>query len=388
MNIELVVHHELGRDSGAPGQTHQLCEQYRREGHSAEIYSWSDLPTRLSPRQKQLLFPAYVAVHLAQAIRRRRIDVIDASTGDAWIWALLDPACASTLLVTRSHGLEHVTAEARRVAAQSGLIKLSWKHPFYYGGFHLWEVRQTLRQADLVLLLNRHDQAYAVERLGIDPRRAHVVGNGIGEAFVGLPVEPTPPPDPSEHLRIALVFSHLPLKGVVYGTQALATVLERHPRLHATFLGTGAGRETTLCGIPSHLWPRIDVVPQYANAELPAHLRGHQIVLFPTLTEGFGVALVEAMACGLVPVATATPGPSEFVVDGQNGFLVPTHDSEALVYAIERLVENPELLDRLRRAAHARAQGLTARAAAQRCLRLYETGLASMSVSPDRRFAP
>jgi glycosyltransferase involved in cell wall biosynthesis len=50
-------------------------------------------------------------------------------------------------------------------------------------------------------------------------------------------------------------------------------------------------------------------------------LQGSDIYVLPSDEEGFGIALVEAMACDLVCVATKTVGPCEIIEDGRNGFL-------------------------------------------------------------------
>jgi glycosyltransferase involved in cell wall biosynthesis len=375
VKIKLIVHHELDPNSGAAGQTDLMRDQYHREGHDVDLYSWSDLPHRFSPRLKQLLFPVFVAWHLVRAVRRERPDVVDASTGDSWLWALLDPGRRRTVLVTTSHGLEHVRTEARRQSARDGLLELSWKYPLYYGGLHLREVQSTLRRADIVFLLNRYDRTYAIERLGVDPARVKLVANGIRDPLIGLPLEPTPF-DPSIPLRVALVFSYLPLKGVTYGAEALTRTLRRHPNLSATLLGTGVRRDVVLRDFASDLHDRIEVIPRYENAALPSYLHGHQIILFPTLTEGFGVALLEAMACGLAPVSTTTPGPLEFVTSNENGFLVRPRDAEALAEALEKLIDDRLLLDRMRRAAHATAQRFTLRSVALERISHYEQAIA------------
>jgi glycosyltransferase involved in cell wall biosynthesis len=67
------------------------------------------------------------------------------------------------------------------------------------------------------------------------------------------------------------------------------------------------------------------------------------IFVFPSLWEGFGMALAEAMSYGL-PIVTTNAGAIPCLVkDGQNGFLVPPQDPEKLAKSIEKLVASPEL---------------------------------------------
>ncbi len=58
--------------------------------------------------------------------------------------------------------------------------------------------------------------------------------------------------------------------------------------------------------------------------------------------EAFGIVLLEAMAHGLPLVATRTPGPSELVVQGENGLLCPIGNASALADALEQLLHQPE----------------------------------------------
>lgn len=72
------------------------------------------------------------------------------------------------------------------------------------------------------------------------------------------------------------------------------------------------------------------------------------VFAFPSLSEGFGMVLVEAMACGLPVVATdCVAGPSEILQNGRCGILVPVADEDALAQGIVTILTNAALRDRL-----------------------------------------
>ena len=64
--------------------------------------------------------------------------------------------------------------------------------------------------------------------------------------------------------------------------------------------------------------------------------RAADVFVFPTLVEGLGLVVLEAMACGL-PVIVTSRGPDEVVRDGVDGYVVPAGDSTAIIEALERL---------------------------------------------------
>lgn len=88
-----------------------------------------------------------------------------------------------------------------------------------------------------------------------------------------------------------------------------------------------------------------------------AHLGKAVLFVLPSRYEGFPNSLLEAMALGVACVATRCPtGPEEIITDGENGLLVPVEDPGALANAINRLLGDTELRERMGRAAKERAK--------------------------------
>ena len=92
--------------------------------------------------------------------------------------------------------------------------------------------------------------------------------------------------------------------------------------------------------------------------------------------EGFGIVVIEGMACGLVPVASDIPGPRE-ILDGKDaGILVPVGDVGAAVDAVNYLLEHQEERQQMRRRANTLAQGYSYDAIAEGRVELYRSLLA------------
>jgi glycosyltransferase involved in cell wall biosynthesis len=376
MRILLSIHHELDPNAGAPGVTLKLGEEYQKLGHQVHYFSMDNLPDWLSGKAKGLLFPWFLAAHISKLCREQTIDVVDASTGDAWVWAKIIRNSGENrpILVTRSHGLEHTVDIGLREEAQLGNLHLSWQYKLYSGAFQLWEVQNSLCLADLALLLNRHDLEYAVQKLNVAPERACIVPNGIPETFLNLPFEPTPTSTNSS-IGIALVASYIPRKGIHYSVPALNAILSRHPQVKVSLLGTLTPEAEVYKDFEPDVRHRVQVIPHFQHEQLPMLLKGHQIKLFPSLSEGFSLALPEAMACGLAPVATDIPGVKDILKDGYNGILIPSRDSNAIQTALEQLILDRSQMERLRRNAYASAQRYSWIIVARNQLSLYEETL-------------
>lgn len=364
------------------GVTWRLAQEYERLGHAVHCYSLDDLPANLHPLAKVVAFPEFVA-HRALQLEQQGLDIIDASTGDGWVWSMLQRYRSNRpLMIARCHGLEHIEHEEYQEEVQRGNLQFSWKYPLYRGSVRLWEARQSMRSADLALFLNGRDRTYAVERLGVQPQRAHIVANGIPETFLHRPLEPLPE---DGSLRIAQIGTYIVRKGVHYGTPALNTILLRHPQVSVTFMGTECPEEQVYHDFDVAVRDRVQVIPRYAHDTLPDLLKGHHIKLFPTISEGFGLALIEAMACGLVPITTDAPGPLEIVRNRHDAMVVPSRDTDAIVQALEKLIGDRPYLEQLRRHAHETAQRYSWSRIAQNNLAYYEKAMDLRGLNPELR---
>ena len=356
MNILLTTHAYLDPNSGAAGSTLKLGQEYQKLGHQVTYCSYEHLPQDLPANLKYLIFPLWVASFLWRQNSLQKFDVVDAHTGDLWIWAkwLSKLRANSPLLVTRSHGLEHIYHLQLKNDVARGDLNLSWKYYLYRGGVHLWEVAQSLHHADLVLMRNSEEHKYTAEILGISLDKVYTVPYGIPDYLLDIPFEFFAEEDTT--IRIAQVGTFEQRKGIKFSVLALDSILARYPQVEMSFLGTICSAEEVYANFAPEVRDRIRVVPRFDHQKLPELLKGHHIKLFPSLSEAFGMALVEAMACGLAPITTAAGGPLDIVSDCHDGLLVPLRDSKAIETALEKLINDRAELNRLRQNAHNTAQ--------------------------------
>jgi len=77
------------------------------------------------------------------------------------------------------------------------------------------------------------------------------------------------------------------------------------------------------------------------HEQLPQALNAADALVLPSVAEAFGLALVEAMACGLPVIACNAHGPAEIVRDGESGWLIPPDDEQALTAALIEAATDP-----------------------------------------------
>jgi len=143
-------------------------------------------------------------------------------------------------------------------------------------------------------------------------------------------------------------------KGIDTVLEALPTIAERAPDVRYAVAGGGPERESLerlahKLGVAD----RVRFLGQVSERDLPALYNLATVYVGASRraerigVEGFGIALVEASACGVPVVAGNSGGVPDAVRDGETGFLVPPEESAALVEAVCRLLDDPVLARRL-----------------------------------------
>lgn len=134
-----------------------------------------------------------------------------------------------------------------------------------------------------------------------------------------------------------------PQKGLLYAIRALSLIKGRFPRLQ--LLAVGATSDATWLSHLQRVAESEGVADRVhflgARSDIPALLRACDLFVFPSLHEGLGIALIEAMAAGCACVASATGPIPEVVRHSKNGWLVPPGDAESLAEAICTLLPDP-----------------------------------------------
>ncbi|MCO8109087.1 glycosyltransferase family 4 protein [Acinetobacter indicus] len=198
-----------------------------------------------------------------------------------------------------------------------------------------------LPQLDQLIFLNPDDPKDLLEKYAINVKKVEVLG-GIGLNLQDYPYQPLS----NIHLPLKFLFIGrlLKEKGIHEFVQAAKLVKKIYPDTEFTVLGAidhhnlGALQQTELDSLISS---NIIQYPGHVS-NIKDWIADSHVFVLPSYREGVPRSTQEAMATGRAVITTDVPGCRETVVDGVNGFLVPSWNPEALAEKMIYFIENPE----------------------------------------------
>lgn len=195
---------------------------------------------------------------------------------------------------------------------------------------------------------------WLVEVEGLQRKKLSTVHYALdAESFPSL--EPRVPPLQVSPPVIGTISRLIHQKGIHILLQALAECAKKHSSISLVVVGDGPER-SNLESQAEQLGVGHRVHFLGFRSDVDKILPHIDIFALPSFGEGFGLVLLEAMACSKSVVATEVMSIPEIVQQGETGLLVPAQDVSALAQALETLIGNPELRDRFGKAGFQRVK--------------------------------
>jgi len=212
----------------------------------------------------------------------------------------------------------------------------SWGLPF--SGVDARTIEQEeaeYEEADLVTVPSTFALRSFVEQ-GVPAKKIALLPYGVNVAMfqsVAVPDE--------KRFDILFVGAMSLQKGVQYLVQAYQRVT--HPSKSLTFVGTPSKALIMLLR-QRGLWPEdVKVLGHLPQSELKDIMSRSHVLVLPSIQDGFGMVLAQAMACGCPIIASKHTGADDLIKDGCEGFIVPIRDVNALAERLQKLADNPEV---------------------------------------------
>ncbi len=233
---------------------------------------------------------------------------------------------------------------------------------------------QAVRQARVILPMSEATAADLIRILGTDPARLAVIPPVVGDEF--RPADPGEVAAFRERYRLAggfwLYVAHFyPHKNHLRLLEAYAALRREGPAWPLVFRGDDRGAERQVRERARELGLHNDVrfLERVEREELPLLYSAAAALVFPSLYEGGGLPVIEAMACGLPVAASRIPPVAEFAGTAAPGF--NPADVPSIAAAMRELAGSTEIREDRRRQGLARAAGFRAETVIPRLLGAY-----------------
>ena len=215
-------------------------------------------------------------------------------------------------------------------------------------------------------------------------RLYHTPPHNVWVNPAGVDLELFRPVDKS-HARQALGFGEKkvilyvgrlePLKGVDLLINAVA-LLEDPSDTNLLIVGGNVGQERELDRLRSlavqlGIGGSVTFTGAVKQTDLPSYYSAADVFVLPSYYESFGLAALEAMACGTPVVVSRVGGLKTFVKAGETGYLIPWHCPEPFAQRLDVLLANAGLRETMGKAARAKAQEMSWSGVADRMLDIY-----------------
>lgn len=225
-------------------------------------------------------------------------------------------------------------------AAKSvGIPIVTTEHdPFELTGIKGIIKRKCLKKTDQIIAISM-DNFRHLSELGEDVRnRLNLIHNGIELDRYLDNMDKASLPVQKGDLVITCIAELHERKGHRYLIEAFKKLQAEMPTLHLMLVGTGPDE--------AELKYRYKDIPNLHflgwRNDIPQILRASDIFVLPSLREAFGLVLLEAMASGVIVVATDNGGTVDIIEHGKTGYLVPPANSDRLADAIRTILRNPD----------------------------------------------
>lgn len=229
------------------------------------------------------------------------------------------------------------------------------------------------RATELRAFCNDADQVVAVSSSLADKLRTCGTKTPISVIINGFQPRFLPGNTPKARLSFIQV-GHLQEQKRFHVTiRAFAAIKKQHPEGTLTIIGQGPERPAleSLCrelGVEGS----VRFLGQVPNDTVLAEMAKHRFFVMPSVREGFGIVYLEAMANGCITIGTEGEGIADLIVSGENGFLVPPDDPQAIVGVTEWCLQHPKAADAIAERGKQDAQGLTWASNARQYIKLFE----------------
>jgi glycosyltransferase involved in cell wall biosynthesis len=338
---------------GAEGQLRLLCEGFDRAAVQPIVYCLSGRTDPYGP----MLEHSGIPVRTIAGSRVGRLCGLRRADGVALVhsWLFIGNAYAWAAGVGQGRPLVSSARNCKRQGRWLDALN-----------------RRAFRSSAAIIANSAEVSRYIAREYGAPAERIAVVPNAID-------LERFRPQRPADGSRCIVTVGRLvQQKNPLLFVAAAAALRQRLPDARFVMVGDGPLRSEIEAAIrAAGLEGACTLAGERRDVE--AVLGGADLFWLTSDWEGLPNAVIEALACGVPVVATAVAGTGDLIRDGDEGFVVPPGDRDALVARSAQILGDPALHARMRAAARARAERFGIRQMVEATQAVYQRALAGLA---------
>ena len=218
--------------------------------------------------------------------------------------------------------------------------------------FNEWIQKKTLARlndrTDLVIAVSSSVSEYLIKKKLAPKNRTIVIPNGVDLSQLGGSAPKHKIIAEERAPIIGVVGSLNRQKSIHYLIDAMPMILKHFPLCTLEIIGDGPERENLKLRVKSrNLIRHVSFLGQ--KKDIYQYLKHWTVFALPSISETFGIVILEAMKMGIPVVASRVGGIKDIITDGKDGLLVKVRDPKALADAIIKILNNPVLAAKLKK---------------------------------------
>jgi len=254
-----------------------------------------------------------------------------------------------TIRTAKARGIKTICerGSAHIVTQNEILIEEYARHKVAFQGIPKWVIERELQEyneADMIKVLSTFAYNSFLEQ-GVSENRLTVIPLGV-DLNLFRPVAKE-----DNVFRVLYAGAMSLQKGLPYLLQAVSVL--KLPDFETVLVGSMQNEVRSAFAAYSGAYRYNGVTPR---SKLHWQYSQASVFILPSVQDGFGAVMAQAMACGVPVIATTNTGASDLFTDGVEGFIVPIRDAQAIHERIVYLYENPEVRRQMGEAALKRVQ--------------------------------
>ena len=299
---------------------------------------------------KNVLFSIYLNLFIHRLIRKHRLDLAHFHCGAGGIFILKKPGVK---MIVTTHTNNYLFQYQR-----IGKISKRLLAPLE---------KRTYEISDRILSVSNYVRNNLIRDYGISPRRIEIIPNGVNTGiFHSIPGHAR---KKDMVLYVGRIYKG---KGLEFLIDSMERVVAKHPKFRLAVAGDGMYLKNIQAFIHNKtVRKHIDFLGWKNSGALNGLYNEATVCVMPSIVEGFGLTLLEAMACGCPVTATDSGGAVDIIRNGENGVLVTYGDTDKLAGSIIRLMTDGETRSRIAENGLKTVRSFTWETIAQRLHRVY-----------------